>query len=622
MLSFRSRPTPPTRRLPLPAAVAHELWSRVDGPRLDRWLGDAEVVHGTNYVVPPTRRPAVVSVYDCWFLTHPEQAAPAVRRAGEVLRRRVRAGATVHASSHATASAVRDVLGAERVEVIHLGPLAVPAAAPARPPSPWAAALDGRPFVLALGTLERRKDVPTLVRGVRCHRRRPPRRPAGHRRRARATTSAAVDAAVDALDPVARRAVVRPGSVDDATKSWLLHHARVLAYPSLDEGFGFPILEAQQVGLPVVATRAGSIPEVAGDGAALVPVGDPDALAGALAAVLDDDARRAELIAAGRTNVARFSWRATATALVHALPPIARGGLDDRRPCCRVASGAARFLRGLLSIVDPADVTAVVNTGDDTTLHGLAISPDLDTITYTLAGAIDPERGWGLAGETWQAMGALARYADVRPDGSAAATTWFNLGDRDLATHLYRTARRAEGASPTVVADEVRRAWGLELRLLPMTDGLQATIIELASGEDVSFQDYFVRLQPRRRRCAACASSGDGAGPTPEVRTAIETAATIVVAPSNPIVSIGPLRALPGFERPPAGAPRAHRRRLADRRRCRPEGPRRPHARRARPRAVGRRRRPHLRPDRRRRSSSTRSTPTTRRPSRRPGCAP
>src|SRR5215213_5545594 len=98
--------------------------------------------------------------------------------------------------------------------------------------------------------------------------------------------------------------------------------------------------------------------------------------------------------------------------------------------------GAARFLRGLLAVVDAADVTAVVNTGDDTTLHGLSISPDLDTITYTLAGAIDPERGWGLAGETWQAMGALARYADVRPAGSAAATTWFNLGDRDLATHL------------------------------------------------------------------------------------------------------------------------------------------------------------------------------------------
>ncbi len=209
--------------------------------------------------------------------------------------------------------------------------------------------------------------------------------------------------------------------------------------------------------------------------------------------------------------------------------------------------GAARFLRGLLTVVDPADVAAIVNTGDDTVLHGLSISPDMDTITYTLAGAIDPERGWGLAGETWQAMAALARYEAVRPAGSTAATTWFNLGDGDLATHLYRTARRAEGASPTVVADEIRRAWGLGLRLLPMTDGTQATMVELASGEVVSFQDYFVRLRhgvPIR----AVRFAGEGATPTREVVGALEEAAVIVVAPSNPILSIGPLRALPGIE--------------------------------------------------------------------------
>jgi glycosyltransferase involved in cell wall biosynthesis len=314
VLSFRSRPAPPTRRLPLPAAVAHELWSRADRPRVDRWLGDAEVVHGTNYVVPPSRLPTVVSVYDCWFLTHPAQAAPAVRRAGEVLKRRVRAGVTVHASSHATAMQVRDVLGATRVEVVHLGPLTLPDASPSMPPSPWAAALAGRPFVLALGTLERRKAVPTLVTAFGAI--------AARHREARLVIAGAtgddadaVDVAVGALEPAARRAVVRPGPVDDATKSWLLRHASALAYPSLDEGFGFPILEAQQLGLAVVATRAGSIPEVAGDGAELVPVGDADALAGALAVVLGDDARRAELIAAGRTNVTRFSWPATAGAL-------------------------------------------------------------------------------------------------------------------------------------------------------------------------------------------------------------------------------------------------------------------------------------------------------------------
>jgi LPPG:FO 2-phospho-L-lactate transferase len=209
--------------------------------------------------------------------------------------------------------------------------------------------------------------------------------------------------------------------------------------------------------------------------------------------------------------------------------------------------GAARFLRGLVQVVDPATVAAVVNTGDDTTLHGLAISPDLDTITYTLAGAIDPERGWGLAGETWQAMAGLERFAAVRPDGSAAGATWFNLGDRDLATHLYRTARLAEGATPTMVADELRRAWDVAVRLLPMTDAPFATRVELASGDEVSFQDYFVRLH-HDVAVRAVRFPGRGAAPTPEVLAALTGAGVIVVAPSNPIVSIGPLRALAGID--------------------------------------------------------------------------
>lgn len=209
--------------------------------------------------------------------------------------------------------------------------------------------------------------------------------------------------------------------------------------------------------------------------------------------------------------------------------------------------GAARFLRGLAAVVPPEEIVAIVNTGDDTVLHGLSISPDLDTITYTLAGAIDPERGWGLAGESWQAMAGLGRYAAVRPDGSGAATTWFNLGDKDLATHLYRTARLAEGATLTEVTDEIRRAWDVPVRLVPMTDGRVATMIELASGEEVSFQDYFVRLRhdvPVR----AVRFAGPDARPSPATLEALEQAATVVIAPSNPIVSIGPIRALPGVE--------------------------------------------------------------------------
>ena len=209
--------------------------------------------------------------------------------------------------------------------------------------------------------------------------------------------------------------------------------------------------------------------------------------------------------------------------------------------------GAARFLIGLVTVVAAESVTAIVNTGDDTQLHGLDISPDLDTITYTLAGAIDPDRGWGLAGETWTSMEALQRYVAVRPDGSAAAPTWFNLGDRDLATHFYRTARRAEGASLTEVTAEIAEAWGLELRILPMTDDRFRTLIRLAdSGDEVAFQDYFVRL--RHGVPVSGIRFDHAAEPSGDALHAIDSADVVVIAPSNPLVSIGPIRALPGVD--------------------------------------------------------------------------
>ena len=132
--------------------------------------------------------------------------------------------------------------------------------------------------------------------------------------------------------------------------------------------------------------------------------------------------------------------------------------------------GAARFLAGLLQVTEPALVTAVVNTGDDTELHGLSISPDIDTVTYTVSGSIDPERGWGLRDETWRAMESLSRFEHVRPEGSAAGARWFNLGDTDLATHFYRTARLAEGATLAETTAEIARAFGLGLRILPMSN--------------------------------------------------------------------------------------------------------------------------------------------------------
>jgi LPPG:FO 2-phospho-L-lactate transferase len=199
--------------------------------------------------------------------------------------------------------------------------------------------------------------------------------------------------------------------------------------------------------------------------------------------------------------------------------------------------GAARLLAGLIQVVDRAELTAVVNTGDDLVLHGLEISPDLDTVTYTLSGAIDPERGWGLAGETWQAMESLRRLG-----GEA----WFNLGDRDLGTHLYRTTRRHEGATLTEVTAEITAAWELGLRLLPVTDDPLRTRVTVEGDGEISFQEYFVHRQHSVAVSAVRFAGADESRPAPGVLDAISSADRLVIAPSNPIVSIGPLLAVPG----------------------------------------------------------------------------
>jgi LPPG:FO 2-phospho-L-lactate transferase len=211
--------------------------------------------------------------------------------------------------------------------------------------------------------------------------------------------------------------------------------------------------------------------------------------------------------------------------------------------------GAARFLRALAGVYPAEQTVGVVNTGDDTVMHGLAISPDIDTITYTLAAAIDPDRGWGLRDETWRAMQALARYAAVRPDGSTAAPTWFNLGDQDLATHFYRTARLAEGATLTEVTGEIAAAWGLPQRLLPMTDHRVTTMVSLRDeGIEVPFQEYFVKRQHSVPVTAVRFDGADTAALTAEAAAALRDSDLVVVAPSNPLVSIAPLRSLAGFD--------------------------------------------------------------------------
>jgi LPPG:FO 2-phospho-L-lactate transferase len=200
--------------------------------------------------------------------------------------------------------------------------------------------------------------------------------------------------------------------------------------------------------------------------------------------------------------------------------------------------GAARLLTGLVRVVPPSEVTAVVNVADDMEMHGLAISPDLDTVVYTVAGAIDPDRGWGLRDETWQAMATLERYG---------GETWFGLGDRDLGTHLYRTRRRADGAPLSTVSGEIARAWGLEMTVLPASDDRVRTMLTLAeSGEEVAFQDYFVRRQHSVPVTAVRFAGVEDARPSPGVLDAVAGADTVVIAPSNPIVSIGPVLAVPG----------------------------------------------------------------------------
>jgi LPPG:FO 2-phospho-L-lactate transferase len=204
--------------------------------------------------------------------------------------------------------------------------------------------------------------------------------------------------------------------------------------------------------------------------------------------------------------------------------------------------GAARLLSGLVQVVDPAELVAIVNVGDDLELHGLEISPDLDTVTYTLAGAIDPDRGWGLSGETWQAMDVLRHYG-----GEA----WFGLGDRDLGTHLYRTARRRAGASLSQVTGEIAAAWGLDLRLLPVTDDELRTIVTVRDSPgraevEISFQEYFVGRQHSVPVTAVRFAGAEATRPGPGVLAAIAEAERVVIAPSNPIVSIGPVLAVPG----------------------------------------------------------------------------
>jgi LPPG:FO 2-phospho-L-lactate transferase len=195
--------------------------------------------------------------------------------------------------------------------------------------------------------------------------------------------------------------------------------------------------------------------------------------------------------------------------------------------------GAARFLEGVVRVVDAETVTAIVNVADDAEFHSLHVSPDIDTVLYTLAGIVDPEHGWGVRGDTHVVQTALAELGD--------RDTWFQLGDRDLATHIHRTALLREGLTLTEITARLAGRLGVRARILPSSDERQATMVRTDTGW-LAFQEYFVH---RRQQDTVREIRFDGAGtPTPGVIDAIDAARVVLLAPSNPIVSIGPILAL------------------------------------------------------------------------------
>ena len=207
--------------------------------------------------------------------------------------------------------------------------------------------------------------------------------------------------------------------------------------------------------------------------------------------------------------------------------------------------GAARLVRGLARTVEPASLSIIVNTGDDETFFGLHVSPDLDTLMYTLAGEVDEERGWGRSRDTFGCLEALARYY---PE------TWFRLGDRDLATHIFRTEQLQRGRTLSQVTRDLSEAWGLAARLLPMSDDPVRTILQTDQGP-LPFQEYLVRLHAQAEVKAVLYSGSERARIGPPVRDAIRGADLVVLPPSNPIVSIGPILSLPGMRELVKGCP-------------------------------------------------------------------
>ena len=295
-------------------------WARADFPKIDRSFKDASVVHATNYLIAPTKLPTLATLHDCSLVRHRSLCSPTVQALEPVVRRAINRGVHIHVPSQFVAAEVEDIFGPGlisdgRVHVVHWG---VPAITPAGPlPSEIARFTpfsEGRPYIVAIGTLEPRKNLAHLIAAFGAVATNDPdlhlvlAGPDGPAR-------PEVDAAIARLPASLRSRISLTGPISEPSKSWILRHAQALCYPSVYEGFGFPILEAMSVGTPAIAASTGCLPEIGADAARYIRATDETTIAAAIMEVRTDAVLRAHLVARGHARVLEFSWASCASAI-------------------------------------------------------------------------------------------------------------------------------------------------------------------------------------------------------------------------------------------------------------------------------------------------------------------